>query len=379
MLDQKRIGELISRLRKERGLTQSALADLLCVTHQAVSKWESGSALPDVEVLVAMRGVFGLSVDDILNARMPSPETADAPASKASDGAGANERLDTITEDTIVVFGDRTFESPVAVDSCVIFGQAHFRADMHSDTLEVMGRGSFEGSVTVDSLGISGAANISRGIQADSVVVRGELVARGGLSCDNLENSGATNCGGGVNCDSMRNAGAFTIGGGIAADALYSSGVMTIGGGISADSVDNSGMANIGGGVTSDAFVSSGDLTLGGGLKADSVRLSGRFRFGGGMSATSVSVTLEEQDCACHGIHAESVMVKSDPNHPGGVLTVREIIADHAELSYVHSDLIKVQTGRIGDGCKIARLECGPEVEILPSAEITEIQRLPGD
>lgn len=68
MLDLRRIGAYISRLRKDQDWTQLELADQLNVSHQAVSKWERGDSLPDIGTLPQVAGLFGLTVDDILNA-----------------------------------------------------------------------------------------------------------------------------------------------------------------------------------------------------------------------------------------------------------------------------------------------------------------------
>lgn len=41
-MDQKKIGNFIAKLRKEKGMTQRELADILCVSDKTVSKWECG-------------------------------------------------------------------------------------------------------------------------------------------------------------------------------------------------------------------------------------------------------------------------------------------------------------------------------------------------
>jgi len=62
-----KFGAHISRLRKERDMPQSKLADLLNVTRQAVSKWERGEGFPDISILCEVANVFDTSVDDLLN------------------------------------------------------------------------------------------------------------------------------------------------------------------------------------------------------------------------------------------------------------------------------------------------------------------------
>ena len=51
MLNQRQIGAYISKLRKEKDMTQGQLADELNISHQAVSKWERGDSLPDIGTL----------------------------------------------------------------------------------------------------------------------------------------------------------------------------------------------------------------------------------------------------------------------------------------------------------------------------------------
>lgn len=73
MLDNQKIGRTIHRLRKGANMTQSELSDQLGISHQAVSKWENGECLPDIEVLLHLSKMFGLSVEELL---LGSPETA---------------------------------------------------------------------------------------------------------------------------------------------------------------------------------------------------------------------------------------------------------------------------------------------------------------
>lgn len=74
-MDMKAIGKKISKNRKKRDWTQRQLAKQLSVSHQAVSKWEKGAAIPDLETLVAMARLFGVSVDQLIapKADVPNP------------------------------------------------------------------------------------------------------------------------------------------------------------------------------------------------------------------------------------------------------------------------------------------------------------------
>lgn len=58
--------EKIFNLRTRDKLSQEALADKLMVSRQAVSKWESGAALPETEKLIMISNLFGVSLDYLL-------------------------------------------------------------------------------------------------------------------------------------------------------------------------------------------------------------------------------------------------------------------------------------------------------------------------
>lgn len=63
------IGEKIKMLRKQQNVTQEKLADYLSISYQAVSKWENGSALPDITLVPGIANFFGVSSDELLGMR----------------------------------------------------------------------------------------------------------------------------------------------------------------------------------------------------------------------------------------------------------------------------------------------------------------------
>ena len=58
------LGEKISFLRQEKGISQEKLAELVGVSRQAVTKWENGNANPDTENLIRLAEIFGVSLDE---------------------------------------------------------------------------------------------------------------------------------------------------------------------------------------------------------------------------------------------------------------------------------------------------------------------------
>lgn len=73
-MDQKRTGEFIAQCRKEKNLTQMQLAELLGITNQAVSKWETGRGMPDVSLLQPLCDVLGISLNELFSGEHLSAE-----------------------------------------------------------------------------------------------------------------------------------------------------------------------------------------------------------------------------------------------------------------------------------------------------------------
>ena len=71
MIDNIAVGKTIAKLRQNKNMTQQQLAAALSVSHQAVSKWETGAALPDVQTLMALTRLFGITMEQLLNGEVP--------------------------------------------------------------------------------------------------------------------------------------------------------------------------------------------------------------------------------------------------------------------------------------------------------------------
>jgi transcriptional regulator with XRE-family HTH domain len=65
-MDKSRFGTFINLLRKEKGITQKELADILHVTDKAVSRWETGKSYPDIEVMQDIAVYFDVTVNELL-------------------------------------------------------------------------------------------------------------------------------------------------------------------------------------------------------------------------------------------------------------------------------------------------------------------------
>lgn len=63
-------GAAIKALREKQGMTQAQLAQKLCVTDKAVSKWETGRGLPDLSLLEPLAAALRVSVPELLSGRV---------------------------------------------------------------------------------------------------------------------------------------------------------------------------------------------------------------------------------------------------------------------------------------------------------------------
>ena len=59
-------GENLKNVRKQRGVTQEELAEILGVSRQAISKWESGTSVPDVQLLLRIADFYNLTLDQLV-------------------------------------------------------------------------------------------------------------------------------------------------------------------------------------------------------------------------------------------------------------------------------------------------------------------------
>lgn len=71
-MDQKKIGGFLKELRKEKGITQEEFAEMLYVSGRTVSRWETGTNMPDISVLVDIAEIFDVSIPEIINGERKS-------------------------------------------------------------------------------------------------------------------------------------------------------------------------------------------------------------------------------------------------------------------------------------------------------------------
>ncbi len=66
-MDQKNVGSFLRELRKEKQLTQEQLAERFGVTSRSVSRWETGSNMPDLSILVELADFYDVDIRDIID------------------------------------------------------------------------------------------------------------------------------------------------------------------------------------------------------------------------------------------------------------------------------------------------------------------------
>ena len=91
------LADKIIRLRKKNGWSQEELAEKMNVSRQAVSKWESAQTVPDLEKILQLSGLFGVTTDYLLKDELESEEYTDSTAEsgvKRVTLAEANEFID---------------------------------------------------------------------------------------------------------------------------------------------------------------------------------------------------------------------------------------------------------------------------------------------
>ncbi len=71
-MDQIKIGSFLKELRKEKNLTQESLAEQLGISNRTVSRWETGSNMPDISMLVELAEFYDVSIPEIINGERKS-------------------------------------------------------------------------------------------------------------------------------------------------------------------------------------------------------------------------------------------------------------------------------------------------------------------
>lgn len=111
-MDQKKTGSFLKELRKSRGLTQEQLAEHLNVSNRTISRWETGSNMPDLDLLIEMADFYDIDIRELIDGERKSEimdqETKDT-LKKVADYADAEKKnlarvMRDMTLSTLLIF-----------------------------------------------------------------------------------------------------------------------------------------------------------------------------------------------------------------------------------------------------------------------------------
>ncbi len=111
------LSEKIMMLRKKSGWSQEDLAERLDISRQSVSKWESGASIPDLERIVNMSQLFGVTTDYLLKDEIEEAEFAEEMAPEITEG-----RVVTVEEANTFLEATKKYAARIApaVSLCVV-------------------------------------------------------------------------------------------------------------------------------------------------------------------------------------------------------------------------------------------------------------------
>ena len=176
------LGNKIAELRKEKGMTQEALANALGVSNQAVSKWEANQSCPDIQLLPQIADFFGISVDSLFGREKNQEEKV---VSCENHLTGEMEQVD--AKGTY----DVPWEDDGKLRAVVYIGRKLVQVQDCTESKEVTF--TYKGA----------ALDIISSFCVNCDDVDGSITAGGNVTCDEV--NGSVEAGGRVVCDEIRN------------------------------------------------------------------------------------------------------------------------------------------------------------------------------
>lgn len=92
-MDQMKIGSFLKELRKEKGITQEQLSEQLNISNRSVSRWETGSNLPDLSMLITLAEYYEVDVKEIIDGKRKSENMNEEMKDTLEKVASYNEML----------------------------------------------------------------------------------------------------------------------------------------------------------------------------------------------------------------------------------------------------------------------------------------------
>lgn len=187
------IGGNIARLRKERNMTQEQLANLMGISYQAVSKWETGISSPDVSSLPLLADTFGVMIDALFGRgeAEPRPEKANYPWPD-------DDCIYAVLYHGHQFIGASDSSEKKRIEICYAGAALNIKSDFSVYVNgEVDGDIEAGGSVTCDDVG----GDIDSGGNVTCDDVKGNVRAGGSVTCDNV--GGNVTAGANATCDNV--------------------------------------------------------------------------------------------------------------------------------------------------------------------------------
>ena len=104
-MDQLKIGAYLKELRKDKSITQEQLADILNVSRRTVSRWETGSNLPDLDLLIELADFYSVDLRQLLEGEAkPVEELMETKETLAAVAEISNDEKTRITRNFNIIF-----------------------------------------------------------------------------------------------------------------------------------------------------------------------------------------------------------------------------------------------------------------------------------
>ena len=117
----KTLGTMISSLRKDKGMTQLELAEIMGVTDKAVSKWERDLSCPDINSIPKLAEILEISVDDLMQGKTETKEQDTKEKKENINRNKVDEIVDTELKGTGIAMG-------IAVTVLSVLGELEINA-----------------------------------------------------------------------------------------------------------------------------------------------------------------------------------------------------------------------------------------------------------
>ena len=217
-------GSVISKYRKELGITQESLAQQLEVTNQAVSKWEGDQCCPDVMLLPRLADIFGITIDELFG-REPKEKPVQTVEGLPWENDGSlrgvlfrgHELISHGKGPKLQLFFDKSVDENVYSDFSVVCGDVQGKVEAGGDVhcgnvaCDVNAGGEVTCATVCGNVECGGEVscahvegNIEAGGDVNCATVEGYVEAGGDVTCGNVVN-GYVEAGGDVTCGDVHN------------------------------------------------------------------------------------------------------------------------------------------------------------------------------